>query len=320
MPMKQASHRFAACLGGKPTACSLHLILFCLQSGNHYVVEYEIQLCSNRSYLQAVPKKQIRSLSLNSMSATKKFVREPWYSSLSFGKACATTQNFYPSADLAWTAHLENNWQIINDELSRFLEQDETVLQSFYANQKKWKSFGLYAWGICLSQERCGHFTQTLQVLKQIPDLITVMVGVMEPQSEIKPHYGDTDAVYRCHLGLVVPGTLPLLGIAVGNEERGWEEGKTMVFNDANYHRTWNQTPHRRIVFIVDVVKPEYSNRIREICAVVLSSLALQKIKQKLSFLPQPVLGVCNIAYPFIRMVMPLYMAIKKQGGNSLLK
>lgn len=245
---------------------------------------------------------------------------KPWFNVFSFGSKTRTVENFYDPTQFKWAAYLEENREVFYSEIIHFITHNEKELDSFYSDQKKWKSFGLYAWSVCLSKKRCLHFPKSMEILKQVPDVVTIMVGVMEPHSEIKAHYGDTDAVYRCHLGLVVPGHFPDLGIAVGDEKKGWEEGKVIVFNDAKYHYTWNNTDHRRIVLIVDIFKPEYQKQKTNICSIVLTSLTIQKIKQKLFFFPPFRLLPVSLAYPLIRLLTFCYLKSNEKSKDFLLQ
>ena len=58
-----------------------------------------------------------------------------------------------------------------------------------------------------------------------------LLLPSVEPGANINPHQGDTDAIYRCHLGLSVPGGLDC-GFQVGAEIRGWKEGRLPVTPD----------------------------------------------------------------------------------------
>ena len=103
----------------------------------------------------------------------------------------------------------------------------------------------------------------------------------MEPNSSIKPHYGDTNAIHRCHLGLLIPTSLPFTGFQVGYEKRSWEEGKLLIFNDAAYHKAWNESSQPRIVLIVDVIRPKFLKKKLWICARVNAIIKSQRIVQK---------------------------------------
>lgn len=131
-----------------------------------------------------------------------------------------------------------------------------------------------------MSAKACRECPGTVNLLRDIPGLVSASVSIMEPHAEIKPHFGDTDAIYRCHLGLVIPGGLPGCGIRVGYEDRAWQHGQLIVFNDANYHTAWNQTDQRRIVMILDIIRPEYLRQQKWICSLVLASIFRQLLSE----------------------------------------
>jgi aspartyl/asparaginyl beta-hydroxylase (cupin superfamily) len=108
---------------------------------------------------------------------------------------------------------------------------------------------------------------------------------VLEPGSNINPHQGDTDAIVRCHLGLSVPGGLPDCGFQVGTEIRGWKEGEALPFCDAQTHSAWNHCSERRLIMIVDVMRPEFLGQQNGICSHVLASSVLQMMYQSMPFL-----------------------------------
>ena len=61
----------------------------------------------------------------------------------------------------------------------------------------------------------------------------------MQENTHIRPHFGPTNTQLKAHLGLVVPqrsgdGTAaPCTTMRVGQEERAWEEGKALLFDDS---------------------------------------------------------------------------------------
>ena len=62
----------------------------------------------------------------------------------------------------------------------------------------------------------------------------------------------------RGHLGLVVP---PGCFIRVGPDERTWEEGKMMVFDDSFEHEVWNHSDFVRIVLFMNFWHPCFADR-----------------------------------------------------------
>jgi len=80
--------------------------------------------------------------------------------------------------------------------------------------------------------------------------------SVLEPNSRIAPHTGITNARVILHLPLIVP---PDCGFRVGGEDRAWETGKAMVFDDMTLHEAWNDSDRIRVVLIADLWRPELS-------------------------------------------------------------
>jgi len=60
------------------------------------------------------------------------------------------------------------------------------------------------------------------------------------------------------HLGMVVPQGCY---IRVGPEERTWEEGKMLVFDDSFEHEVWNHSEFVRIVLFMNFWHPCFADR-----------------------------------------------------------
>jgi ornithine lipid ester-linked acyl 2-hydroxylase len=198
---------------------------------------------------------------------------------------------YYDSNDFEWTCIIENNWEIIQKEVVDFLNNNEKEVKPYFAREmvnepNKWKAFSFYFWGLRMSQNAVNSCPKSMELLKNIPNIVSASVSIMEPYSEIKPHFGDTNAVYRCHLGLIVPSdNTEECGFRVGYEDRYWNEGKLMIFNDAAYHKAWNKTAKRRVVLLFDVIKPEYQDSKKWICAKVRGNIFWQIISEKTGIL-----------------------------------
>ena len=126
---------------------------------------------------------------------------------------------------------------------------------------------------------------ETNKILKTIPNIISASVSILEPGVTIKPHRGDTNAIIRCHLPLIVPAGLPECGFEVVGEKRAWEVGKVIAFNDSAKHSAWNHSDKRRYVLLFDVMRPECVNKKYAVCSMVLGGLVMQSISQKIPFL-----------------------------------
>jgi aspartyl/asparaginyl beta-hydroxylase (cupin superfamily) len=100
---------------------------------------------------------------------------------------------------------------------------------------------------------------RTLGVVAALPPAFNAGFATLDPGATISVHRGTSNLHDRCHLGLVVPpGDVKL---KVAGEERGWNEGEVMVFNDRAWHEAWNHTAGRRFVLIVDFEKARAVNR-----------------------------------------------------------
>ncbi len=241
---------------------------------------------------------------------------EPWYSIFG-GRYQGNHPPFYDREQLPWTKTLEENWKVIRDELLGLIEEDPDRLQPYKINRsmsfppKKWKTMGLIFWNM-KNHRNCQRCPQTMKILQSLPGCTSASLSILEPQSNINPHQGDTDAVIRCHMGLSIPGNLPDCGFQVDNQIKGWEEGITLPFCDARTHTAWNHTSQRRYIMILDVMRPEFRNRKNEICAHVLASAAVQMLYQKYDFLRSRKRYIKKMIYHVVRAVMFLYLPFQR--------
>jgi aspartyl/asparaginyl beta-hydroxylase (cupin superfamily) len=201
---------------------------------------------------------------------------------LTFNYYAGRGETFFESSLFPWSTEIEKNWKQIREEVLQHFSVYEKEYGVYFpedahSKKGKWRSFGFYFWGLRLPDAVYDHFEATINILKKVPHVVSISISVMEPGSEIKAHYGETDAIYRCHLPLVASGSLPDIGFQVGYEQRSWQEGKLMIFNDGAYHKAWNNTNKARIVLIVDVLRPELAHKKKWICSKALATLYMQR-------------------------------------------
>ena len=96
--------------------------------------------------------------------------------------------------------------------------------------------------------------------LKEIPDITTQCLGsiyfsCLMPGTRLRAHCGPTNARLRMHMGIIVPKAPNSPKIRVGDEIRGWQEGKLFIFDDSFEHEVWNYG-ELRIALIVDLWHP----------------------------------------------------------------
>lgn len=210
----------------------------------------------------------------------------PWYSF--FGGEYTESLTYYDKSSFEWTQLLENNWPVIKTELQEFLSKNQGKLVPYFNNEMvsgptKWKALSFMFWTLRF-RKNSDQCPRTMALLQKVPHLVSASVSLLEPHTQIKPHRGDTNAIIRCHLGLTVPSSLPHCGFQVGDEQRSWEEGKLLLFNDAAWHFAWNNTDQQRLILLLDVIRPEFSHKKKTICRTVLAALAWQYLSQKIRF------------------------------------
>ena len=146
---------------------------------------------------------------------------------------------------------LEACWQDILKELKGLTRDQfsEWPEQNIYSGD--WSVFGLYAFGLRID-DNCAACPTTAASVEAIPGLVTAGFSAMAPNTHILPHRGYTGAVLRCHLGLVVP---PDSALRVGTEQRSWEPGKLLLFDDTSEHEAWNRSDSVRVVLLLDFKK-----------------------------------------------------------------
>src|SRR5262249_22702666 len=108
------------------------------------------------------------------------------------------------------------------------------------------------------SDANCARCPETARLVAAIPGMQTAMFSIFAPGKRIPPHHGPYKGVLRFHLALMVPSCAgaDTVGIRVGGEVRGGEEGRSLVFDDTFEHSAWNDTDETRVVLFVDVVRP----------------------------------------------------------------
>jgi len=189
---------------------------------------------------------------------------------------------FFDAQQFEWAKTLTSNHEVIVEELAPLMHEKNTDLKPYFDDDiqfppKNWKTIGFYFWGK-KNRKVCRRFPKTEAILKQIPGLISASFNMLEPNSVIKPHFGDTNAVYRAHLGIKIPTGLPDCGFVVKGESRPWKEGELLIFLDANVHEAFNKSPHRRYILLIDVLRPEFIKQKTNVCSNVLAMLSLYYI------------------------------------------
>jgi aspartyl/asparaginyl beta-hydroxylase (cupin superfamily) len=186
---------------------------------------------------------------------------EPWFAD-SARPFKGSEPFFYDTRKFPWVARIESQWTVIRDELLASIAVAENMLTPYIdgtmtSRPNQWKTLGLMFW-TKRSRENCRRFPQTWALLRYVPDIIAISLNLLDADTTIKPHIGNTNAIIRCHLGLLIPEPAPRCGFRVGSETRSWNEGEFLMFCDAHQHTAWNNSDRKRYILVVDVMRPEF--------------------------------------------------------------
>ena len=165
---------------------------------------------------------------------------------------------FRPAADLPGALLLEQHAPAIRADMLALQDQDYL----FYHPPKMrnlWALHLLYYMGVSLEPvaPRCP---ATHALLRALPGICLdypwgdALFSVHTADSHLAAHCSVDNLRVRCHLGLQVP---PGCAIRVGEETRGWEDGRALLFEDSFEHEVWNRGAARRAILIVDFWHPD---------------------------------------------------------------
>jgi aspartyl/asparaginyl beta-hydroxylase (cupin superfamily) len=165
---------------------------------------------------------------------------------------------FYDPSEFEWVRPLEQAFPAIRRELLQVLHDDGAGFQGYLSEGNVrvagWSTFNFFFYGRKF-EENCARCPETTRVLDSLPrfERDHVMFSALNPHAHIPPHVGPMNGIIRGHLALVAP---PGCFIRVGSEQRGWQEGKLLVFDDSFEHEVWNHSDQVRIVLFMNFWHP----------------------------------------------------------------
>jgi ornithine lipid ester-linked acyl 2-hydroxylase len=214
--------------------------------------------------------------------------RRPWVA-YDPGGYPSSERHIYDPQDFDWVSRIEQHWNVVRDELLEVINTGQDVLLPYPDVEKTnkvgaWKTAGLMYWTF-ESDKYVAMFPKTWELLQSIPNLTSASLLLLEPGSTIKPHVGDTNAMVRCHMGLIVPAPAPRCGLRVRDSTLSWEEGRIFMFNDAHEHTAWNNTDKVRYILSFDVMRPEFIGMERWVSSQVLGNIFFDVMCQRREWL-----------------------------------
>lgn len=169
---------------------------------------------------------------------------------------------FYDTKEFEFTERLEAVYPVIRQEVEGLLAHQASRFQAYAGGhghvEQGWNNFYFYLFGK-KNETNFSLCPKTVEILHSIPHMekTMVMFASLNPHSGLPPHTGPANGILRVHLPLIVPENCRL---KVGEEERRWEEGKVMVFDDSFVHDVQNNSDYIRVVLFFSIYHPCFSD------------------------------------------------------------
>jgi len=123
-----------------------------------------------------------------------------------------------------------------------------------------WYVYHLYNQGEMV-QWNCRECPRTAELVECICPFMkgcafgNAVISLVQPGTHITPHHGPTNCRLRCHIPLQIPEGCKII---VDQEERQWQDGQTLLFDDSYLHEVRHAgRKGNRIVLILDLWHPE---------------------------------------------------------------
>jgi aspartyl/asparaginyl beta-hydroxylase (cupin superfamily) len=165
---------------------------------------------------------------------------------------------YYDSREFPFTQALEAAYPDIRQELENVLATQASRFRSYVGGhghvEPGWNNLFFYLFGE-KNEANAALCPKTMAFLDSIPHLekTMAMFACLNPHSGLPPHTAPANGILRIHLPLIVPKNCRL---TVAGEERCWEEGKVLVFDDSFVHEVRNDSDDIRVVLFFSIYHP----------------------------------------------------------------
>lgn len=202
-------------------------------------------------------------------------------------------QKFYDPSQVPWLADVEVRWSDIRGELDRYLENmgneawtNQPDSEQLAQREGTWNSVALANEGVWNEDNCRKSFPVTCSLLRNRPELNLknfqwpgvvrrqqnerypkLMVNIYQtlPGTTVLPHFG-TQGRLIGSFGLKIPKDVKL---RVGSEQKEWQEGKWLLFDDAFEHEVIHAGSEPRYVLAVAMLHPDVCPKCKVLSHVV---------------------------------------------------
>ena len=196
---------------------------------------------------------------------------------------------FYERGDFPWLEPIEAAAPAMRAELEAVVEDEQAFRPYVEVNPDRplpanhllgdpsWAALYLWKAGAPV-EENAARCPATMAALGHAPmprirgRSPMALFSRLRPGAHIKPHHGLLNTRLICHIPLIAP---PGCRLRVGNEERAWEEGKALIFDDSIEHEAWNESESTRTVLLFETWRPELSEEERQALTTMFEAITL---------------------------------------------
>ena len=100
------------------------------------------------------------------------------------------------------------------------------------------------------------YFPSLVRILKEVPQIGTCAVSVLQDGVHIPIHVGYYKGIMRYMIPVVVPKDRENVFLCVNELKYCWTEGVGVLWDDTYPHKVYNNTDEIRVVIYMDVVRP----------------------------------------------------------------
>jgi hypothetical protein len=100
------------------------------------------------------------------------------------------------------------------------------------------------------------HFPFLVKILKNIPEICSCSISVLQEGVHIPIHVGYYKGIMRYMIPIIVPKDKENVFLCVNEKKYSWTEGVGVLWDDNYPHKVYNNTKEIRVVIYMDVIRP----------------------------------------------------------------
>lgn len=120
---------------------------------------------------------------------------------------------------------------------------------------KAWRVLNIKA-GSEYSPDAIKHFPVLVNLLKNIPEVYSCAISVLQEGVRIPIHVGYYKGIMRYMIPVIVPKDKDNVFLCVNEKKYHWTEGEGVLWDDTFPHKVYNNTKEVRVVIYMDVKRP----------------------------------------------------------------